>query len=61
MVIQWVLLTIPSRYSYFDPSLPKRLDGIDSFRNFLLPVTGLVHVSNHFMEKVQDLFRYMED
>jgi hypothetical protein len=37
--------------SYFDPSLVNRIDGIDSFKKFLTPITGLVHVSSHKLDK----------
>ena len=37
--------------TYFDPSLMTRVDSIDSFREILTPIIGMVHVPMHRLEK----------
>jgi hypothetical protein len=37
--------------TYFDPSLTRRVDSIDAFREFLTPIIGKVHIPSHKFDK----------
>jgi hypothetical protein len=37
--------------TYFDPSLIRRIDSIDAFREFLTPIIGKVHIPSHKFDK----------
>jgi ketosteroid isomerase-like protein len=37
--------------TYFDPSLIRRIDSIDAFKEFLTPIIGKVHIPSHKFDK----------
>lgn len=46
---QGYLETYAPEITYFDPSQPKRIDGIAAMRDYLLPITGKVKIDHYEM------------
>jgi ketosteroid isomerase-like protein len=46
---QGYLETYAPEITYFDPSQPKRIDGIAAMRDYLLPITGMVKIDRYDM------------
>jgi ketosteroid isomerase-like protein len=46
---QGYLQTFAPEITYFDPSQPKRIDGIAAMRDYLLPITGMVKIDRYEM------------
>jgi ketosteroid isomerase-like protein len=46
---QGYLETYAPDITYFDPSQPKRIDGIAAMRDYLLPITGMVKIDRYEM------------